>query len=135
MCNECNEVEANHNPIERKKIRSAPQGRCVLCDDHLSGSALVFAGVNPDGTGRLAHRHCWDNMRDHLWLSYGVDLDLLSEQEWVARQAGRPKLGMTPVFLDTGSIPAVANEAVLTPNLEAELNMLRAKLEAYLNKL
>ncbi len=85
--------------VDRDRIRSAPQGRCVICDDHLFEAQTlpsVFAGTNPDGTPRLAHPHCWDNMRDHLWLSYGVDLDRLSEREWQARQAAKPKLGTPP---------------------------------------
>ena len=87
----------------RARIKSAPQGRCVLCDDQLfeaQSLPSVFAGTNPDGTPRLAHPHCWNNMRDHLWLSYGIDLDQLSEREWQARQAAKPKLGMPPRWVE-----------------------------------
>jgi hypothetical protein len=87
--------------ITHAKIRSVPQGRCVLCDDLFPEAAripLVYAGTNPDGTRRLAHRRCWDNMRDQLWLSYGVSLDELSIGELQARQAAKPPLGRPPVW-------------------------------------
>ena len=91
------------------RIRSAPPGRCVLCDDHLFAAQTlpsVYAGTNPDGTPRLAHPHCWNNMRDHLWLSYGVNLDALSDREWQARQAAKPKLGTPPLWVgDDQEIP------------------------------
>ena len=93
----------------RARIKSAPQGRCVLCDDQLfeaQSLPSVFAGTNPDGTSRLAHPHCWNNMRDHLWLSYGVNLDALSDREWQARQAAKPKLGTPPLRVgDDQEIP------------------------------
>lgn len=94
--------DGSEPPLHGNRIKYAPEGRCVLCDDHLFTATWprsVYAGTNPDGSGRLAHPHCWNNMRDQLWLSYGLDLDTLSEKELAARQIAQPKLGAPPVYL------------------------------------
>lgn len=77
-------------------IESISPPRCAICEQFLTENTVarpVYAGTNPDGSGRLAHARCWNNMRAQLRLSYGVSLDELSDREWQARQAAKPPLG------------------------------------------
>ncbi len=137
--------ETTNSPMEL--IPNAPQGRCVICDDHLGLSAsesrrAVYAGSNPDGTGRLAHRNCWQNMRNQIWLSYGVSLDDLSDREFSYRQAERPKLGDRPRL---GSFPRGLQHTLIEERHEAieraenseaitaQLRQERDRTYAYLN--
>ena len=93
----------NVNPMDDAAIPNQPPGYCVICDGELGvGNGYyrhVYAGTNPDGSGRMAHKICWQNMSHQLWLSYGVSLDELSEKEFAARQAAKPKLGKPPIGL------------------------------------
>lgn len=108
--------EKTANPMKRAEIPSQPQGRCVICDDHLGvGNGYwrhVYAGTNPDGTGRMAHKNCWRNMRDQLWLSFGVSLDDLCDEELAIRQASRPKLGKPPIWTGDKALQEALNTLV-----------------------
>lgn len=73
-----------------------PRGHCVLCDGRLGGEPEVYAGTNHDGSGRLAHARCWDNMVAQMWWSFRVSVHALADKELQERKSARPKLGKEP---------------------------------------
>ena len=77
-----------------------PRGVCVLCDGKLGEEDTVYAGTNHDGSGRLAHKRCWQNMVAQMWWSYKVSVPELSDKELEARKSARPKLGEAPLWGD-----------------------------------
>ena len=86
--------------IYRHPFADKPRGYCVLCDGSLDEDGSVYAGVNHDGSGRLAHRDCWDNMVAQMWWSFRVSVPALADKEIEERKSARPKLGAVPLWGD-----------------------------------